>query len=72
MTSASSLAGVVLAGGASSRFGRDKADEIWRGSTLLDWSIAELGAEIMRRRVRTLTILEAERLDRLAAQGVPA
>jgi heme exporter protein C len=29
-------------------------------------------AEIMRRRVRTLTILEAERLDRLAAQGVPA
>lgn len=29
-------------------------------------------AEIMRRRVRTLTILEAERLDRLASQGVPA
>jgi heme exporter protein C len=29
-------------------------------------------AEIMRRRVRTLTILEAERLDRLAAQGAPA
>ncbi|MDX3805928.1 heme ABC transporter permease [Bosea thiooxidans] len=31
-------------------------------------------AEIMRRRVRTLTILEAERLDRLAvqAQGTPA
>ncbi len=42
MTSASSLAGVVLAGGASSRFGRDKADEIWRGRTLLDWSIAAL------------------------------
>lgn len=42
MTAASSLAGVVLAGGASSRFGRDKAEEIWRGRTLLDWSIAAL------------------------------
>jgi len=38
----STLAGVVLAGGASSRFGRDKAEEIWRGRTLLDWSIAAL------------------------------
>lgn len=42
MTSASSLAGVVLAGGASSRFGRDKAEEVWRGRTLLDWSVAAL------------------------------
>lgn len=29
-------------------------------------------AEIMRRRVRTLTILEAERLDRLQTEGLPA
>lgn len=42
MTSASSLAGVVLAGGASARFGRDKAKEVWRGRTLLDWSITAL------------------------------
>jgi molybdopterin-guanine dinucleotide biosynthesis protein A len=37
-----SLAGVVLAGGASSRFGRNKAEEVWRGRTLLDWSVAAL------------------------------
>lgn len=37
-----SLAGVVLAGGASSRFGRNKAEELWRGRTLLDWSVAAL------------------------------
>ncbi|WP_374525882.1 molybdenum cofactor guanylyltransferase [Sphingopyxis sp.] len=42
MTSVPAIAGVVLAGGASSRFGRDKAEEIWRGRTLLDWSIAAL------------------------------
>jgi len=42
LTAASALAGVVLAGGASSRFGRDKADEVWRGRPLLDWSIAAL------------------------------
>lgn len=42
MTSISSLAGVVLAGGASSRFGRDKAEEVWRDRSLLDWSIAAL------------------------------
>ena len=34
--------------------------------------MVSMRAEIMRRRVRTLTILEAERLDRLAAQGAPA
>lgn len=34
--------------------------------------LVAMRAEIMRRRVRTLTILEAERLDRLAAQGLPA
>lgn len=34
--------------------------------------LVAMRAEIMRRRVRTLTILEAERLDRLATQGVPA
>ena len=34
--------------------------------------LGAMRAEIMRRRVRTLTILEAERLDRLAGQGMPA
>ena len=34
--------------------------------------LVAMRAEIMRRRVRTLTILEAERLDRLATQAVPA
>jgi heme exporter protein C len=34
--------------------------------------LVAMRAEIMRRRVRTLTILEAERLDRLAADGSPA
>ena len=32
--------------------------------------LVAMRAEIMRRRVRTLTILEAERLDQLAAQGL--
>ena len=42
MTDAASIAGVVLAGGASSRFGRDKAEEIYAGHKLIDWSIAAL------------------------------
>ncbi len=42
MTGAAAIAGVVLAGGASSRFGRDKAQEIYAGRTLIDWSIAAL------------------------------
>jgi molybdenum cofactor guanylyltransferase len=36
------LAGVVLAGGRSSRFGRDKAEEPYRGRKLIEWSIAAL------------------------------
>jgi molybdopterin-guanine dinucleotide biosynthesis protein A len=42
LTAAAPLAGVVLAGGASSRFGRDKAEEIYAGRKLIDWSIAAL------------------------------
>ncbi len=44
------------------------------GFTLLALALhlAAMRAEIMRRRVRTLTILEAERHDRLAMQGLPA
>jgi molybdopterin-guanine dinucleotide biosynthesis protein A len=42
LTVAASIAGVVLAGGASSRFGRDKAEEIYAGRKLIDWSIAAL------------------------------
>ena len=44
------------------------------GFTLLALSLhlVAMRAEIMRRRVRTLTILEAERLDRLALAGVAA
>lgn len=36
------IAGVVLAGGKSQRFGRDKADEPYRGRKLIDWSVAAL------------------------------
>ncbi|WP_422060696.1 molybdenum cofactor guanylyltransferase [Sphingopyxis sp.] len=36
------IAGVVLAGGRSARFGSDKADALYRGRTLIDWSIAAL------------------------------
>ena len=38
----------------------------------LSLHLVAMRAEIMRRRVRTLTILEAERLDRLALAGAPA
>lgn len=34
------LAGAVLAGGLSRRFGRDKAEESFRGRKLIDWPIA--------------------------------
>ncbi|MBJ7437723.1 MAG: molybdenum cofactor guanylyltransferase [Sphingopyxis sp.] len=37
-----STVGVVLAGGRASRFGRDKAAELYRGRMLLDWSIGAL------------------------------
>ena len=36
------IAGVVLAGGRSSRFGSDKAEAFYRGRRLIDWSIAAL------------------------------
>jgi molybdopterin-guanine dinucleotide biosynthesis protein A len=36
------IAGVVLAGGRSQRFGRDKAEEIYGERKLIDWSIAAL------------------------------
>ncbi|UKK85231.1 molybdenum cofactor guanylyltransferase [Sphingopyxis sp. BSN-002] len=36
------IAGVVLAGGRSSRFGSDKAEVLYRGRRLIDWSIAAL------------------------------
>lgn len=36
------IAGVVLAGGESRRFGRDKAEEFYCGRKLIDWSIAAL------------------------------
>lgn len=38
------IAGVVLAGGQSRRFGRDKAAEPFRGIPLMDWALAGLGA----------------------------
>lgn len=38
----SGILGVVLAGGLSSRFGTDKAEALYRGRTLLDWSVAHL------------------------------
>jgi molybdenum cofactor guanylyltransferase len=36
------ISGAVLAGGRSSRFGRDKALEVWRGKTLLEHGLASL------------------------------
>ncbi|SCW35658.1 molybdopterin-guanine dinucleotide biosynthesis protein A [Sphingobium faniae] len=36
------ILGVVLAGGSSSRFGTDKAKALYRGRTLLDWSVGSL------------------------------
>lgn len=39
---ASRVAGVVLAGGRSERFGSDKAAALWRGRSLVDWSVAAL------------------------------
>lgn len=38
----SGIGAVVLAGGGSRRFGRDKAEEIFRGRRLIDWSIDAL------------------------------
>ncbi|MDB5482163.1 MAG: hypothetical protein JWO83_3216 [Caulobacteraceae bacterium] len=36
------MAGLVLAGGLSRRFGREKATALWRGRPLLAWSLAAL------------------------------
>lgn len=38
------IAGVVLAGGLSQRFGADKAEALYRGRPLIDWSIDALTA----------------------------
>lgn len=38
--------GAVLAGGASQRFGRDKAQVVWRGATLLDHAIRTLAGQV--------------------------
>jgi molybdenum cofactor guanylyltransferase len=38
------ISGAVLAGGRSSRFGRDKALEIWQGKTLLEHALSSLEA----------------------------
>ncbi len=50
--SSQDIVGVILAGGASSRFGgRDKAFTPFRGKALIEWSIAAIGPQ-----VRTLAI----------------
>lgn len=36
------IAGVVLAGGRSTRFGSDKAEQLYRGRKLIDWSLDAL------------------------------
>jgi molybdenum cofactor guanylyltransferase len=36
------ISGAVLAGGRSSRFGRDKALEVWQGKTLLEYALSSL------------------------------
>lgn len=65
------VAGLVLAGGLSRRFGREKATAVWRGRPLLAWSLAALddccalvavsaapgsGAEILAREADRLVI----------------
>ena len=42
------VAGLVLAGGLSRRFGREKATASWRGRPLLAWTLAALDADCGR------------------------
>lgn len=40
------IAGIVLAGGRSSRFGADKAEAAWEGATLLEQVVASIRGEV--------------------------
>jgi len=64
------VAGLVLAGGLSRRFGREKATALWRGRPLLAWSLAALDADCERVAVSARPGSGAEGLARAAGRPV--
>jgi len=64
------VAGLVLAGGLSRRFGREKALALWRGRPLLAWSLAALDSGCGRVAVSARPGCEAESLARAAGRPV--
>jgi molybdopterin-guanine dinucleotide biosynthesis protein A len=67
---ANRVGGLVLAGGLSRRFGREKATALWRGRPLLAWSLAALEAECGSVTVSAAPGSGAETLARAAGRAV--
>lgn len=64
------MAGLVLAGGRSRRFGREKATALWQGRPLLAWSLAALEGECEAVAVSAAPGSGAESLARAAGRVV--